>query len=44
MVMSARIRVGWVTEEELAAAAAEPETEVEEAVEAEPAPRTGRIF
>ncbi len=42
MVMSARIKAGWVTEEELAAAAEEPE--VEEVVEAEPAPRTGRIF
>lgn len=44
MVMSARIKAGWVTEEELAAAAAEPEVEAEEAVETEPAPRTGRIF
>ena len=43
MVMQARIKAGWVTEEELAAANAEPEPEVEEVVEEE-VKKTGRIF
>ncbi len=43
MVMQARVKAGWVTEEELAAANAEPEPEVEEVVEEE-AKKTGRIF
>lgn len=42
MVMAARIMAGWVTEEELAAAA-EPEVEEEEMIEEEPK-RQGRIF
>ena len=41
--MQARVKAGWVTEEELAAMAAEPETEAaEETEEAEKKP--GRIF
>ena len=43
MVMQARVKAGWVTEEELAAANAEPEPEAEEVVEEE-AKKTGRIF
>ncbi len=43
MVMQARVKAGWVTEEELAAANAEPEPEVEEVVEEEEK-KTGRIF
>ncbi len=43
MVMQARVKAGWVTEEELAAANAEPEAEVDEVVEEE-TKKTGRIF
>jgi len=43
MVMQARVKAGWITEEELAAANAEPEAEAEEAVEEE-TKKTGRIF
>ncbi|MBO6813934.1 MAG: transcription termination/antitermination protein NusA [Rhizobiaceae bacterium] len=43
MVMAARLKAGWVTEEELAAANAEPE-EVEEEEQSEEVRRTGRIF
>ncbi len=43
MVMQARVKAGWITEEELAAANAEPEPEVEEVVEEE-TKKTGRIF
>ncbi len=43
MVMVARLKAGWVTEEELAAANAEPE-EVEEEEQSEEVRRTGRIF
>ncbi len=43
MVMQARVKAGWVTEEELAAANAEPEEEIEEVVEEEEK-KTGRIF
>ena len=43
MVMQARVKAGWVTEEELAAANAEPEAEVEEVVEEE-VKKVGRIF
>ena len=43
MVMQARVKAGWVTEEELAAANAEPEPEAEEAVEEE-TKKPGRIF
>jgi len=43
MVMAARIKAGWITEEELAAANAEPEEEAVEEV-AEETKRTGRIF
>jgi len=43
MVMQARLNAGWVTEEELAAANAEPEEMVEEVVEEE-VKKTGRIF
>ncbi len=43
MVMAARIKAGWVTEEELAAYNAEPEPEEEEAPEEENK-LTGRIF
>ena len=43
MVMQARVKAGWVTEEELAAANAEPEPEAEEVVEEE-VKKTGRIF
>ena len=43
MVMQARVKAGWVTEEELAAANAEPEEEVVEVVEEEEK-KTGRIF
>ncbi|MEM9331502.1 MAG: transcription termination factor NusA [Pseudomonadota bacterium] len=43
MVMAARIKAGWVTEEELAASQAEAEEDVEEAVEEE-AKKAGRIF
>lgn len=43
MVMQARVKAGWITEEELAAANAEPELEAEEVVEEE-AKKTGRIF
>ncbi len=43
MVMQARVKAGWVTEEELAAANAEPEPEVEEATEEE-TKKPGRIF
>lgn len=43
MVMQARVKAGWVTEEELAAVNAEPEAEVEEIVEEEEK-KTGRIF
>lgn len=43
MVMQARVKAGWITEEELAAANAEPEPEAEEVVEEE-AKKTGRIF
>ena len=43
MVMQARVKAGWITEEELAAANAEPEPEVEEQVE-EVTKKTGRIF
>ena len=44
MVMQARINAGWVTEEELAAAQAEPEEEAEEEAVEETPQRTGRIF
>jgi len=43
MVMAARVKAGWVTEEELAAANAEPEEIVEEA-EQEEVKKPGRIF
>ena len=43
MVMQARIKAGWVTEEELAAANAEPEEEVEDESEEE-VKKPGRIF
>jgi N utilization substance protein A len=43
MVMQARVKAGWITEEELAAANAKPEEEVEEVVEEE-VKKTGRIF
>ncbi len=43
MVMQARVKAGWVTEEELAAANAEPEEEVVEVSEEE-AKKPGRIF
>ena len=43
MVMQARVKAGWVTEEELAAANAEPEPEAEEVVEEE-VKKIGRIF
>ena len=43
MVMQARVKAGWITEEELAAANAEPEPEIEEQVE-EVTKKTGRIF
>lgn len=43
MVMQARVKAGWITEEELAAANAEPEPEAEEVVEEE-TKKTGRIF
>lgn len=43
MVMQARVKAGWVTEEELAAANAEPEPEAEENAEEE-TKKTGRIF
>jgi N utilization substance protein A len=43
MVMQARVKAGWVTEEEIAAANAEPEEEVTEVVEEE-VKKTGRIF
>jgi len=43
MVMQARIKAGWVTEEELAAANAEPEPEIEEVAEEE-TKKKGRIF
>ena len=43
MVMQARVKAGWITEEELAAANAEPEPETEEVVEEE-TKKTGRIF
>jgi N utilization substance protein A len=43
MVMAARLKAGWVTEEELAAANAESE-EVEEEEQSEEVRRTGRIF
>ena len=44
MVMAARVKAGWVTEEELAAAAAQPEKDEAEAEAAEEPKRTGRIF
>ncbi|MEM9279059.1 MAG: hypothetical protein AAGA76_10840, partial [Pseudomonadota bacterium] len=43
MVMAARIKAGWVTEEELAAAEAEAVEEMEEVVEEENK-KQGRIF
>ena len=43
MVMAARLKAGWVTEEELAAMNAEPEVEEEEGSEEE-ATKPGRIF
>lgn len=43
MVMQARVKAGWVTEEELAAANAEPEIE-EVVVEEEETKKKGRIF
>lgn len=43
MVMQARVKAGWVTEEEIAAANAEPEEEVTEVAEEE-VKKTGRIF
>jgi N utilization substance protein A len=43
MVMQARVKAGWITEEELAAANAKPEEETEEVVEEE-VKKTGRIF
>jgi len=43
MVMQARLNAGWVTEEELTAANAEPEEIVEEVAEEE-VKKTGRIF
>ncbi|MDJ0612103.1 MAG: transcription termination factor NusA [Rhizobiaceae bacterium] len=43
MVMAARIKAGWVTEEELAAMNAEPEVEEEETTEEE-VKKPGRIF
>ena len=43
MVMAARIKAGWVTEEELAAMNAEPEVSEEEIAEEE-AKKPGRIF
>jgi len=43
MVMAARLKAGWVTEEELAAMNAEPEVEEEEGSEEE-AKKPGRIF
>jgi len=43
MVMAARIKAGWVTEEELAAMNMEPEAEEEEASEEE-TKKPGRIF
>ncbi len=43
MVMDARIKAGWVTEEELAAAN-EVEEDVEEIIEQEPEKKPGRIF
>ncbi len=43
MVMAARVKAGWVTEEELAAMNAEPEAEEEEATEEE-TKKQGRIF
>jgi N utilization substance protein A len=43
MVMKARVKAGWITEEELAAANAEPEEVIEEVVEEE-VKKTGRIF
>jgi len=43
MVMAARVKAGWITEEELATANAEPEDEPEEIVEEEEK-KQGRIF
>ncbi|MEO0327690.1 MAG: transcription termination factor NusA [Pseudomonadota bacterium] len=43
MVMQARVKAGWVTEEELAAMNAEPEAESEEEAQEEEK-KTGRIF
>ena len=43
MVMAARIKAGWITEEELAASQLEAEEEIEEAVEEE-TKKAGRIF
>ena len=43
MVMQARVKAGWITEEELAAANAKPEEVIEEVVEEE-VKKTGRIF